>query len=58
MVLAIKYGQDFLDVADADDHYHRGFASIFLAMAYWTDGNLETACQYNFSGTCSAGGGA
>ena len=39
----IAHAQGALDLAGADDHFERGAAAGFLALAYWRRGELETA---------------
>ena len=43
---AIKNAQRALKLFHEEEHYHRGIAAMFLGLAYWTDGNLEAACQF------------
>jgi LuxR family transcriptional regulator, maltose regulon positive regulatory protein len=43
---AVGHARRALDLADADDHFDRGAAAGFLALATWTSGDLETAYGY------------
>ena len=43
---AITYAQSALDLTDDDDHFERGAAAGFLALAHWSVGQLGAAHRY------------
>lgn len=44
----IKYGQHALNLLSEDDHFRRAIPAGILALAYWANGELETAYQHLF----------
>jgi LuxR family transcriptional regulator, maltose regulon positive regulatory protein len=45
-VSAMMHARRALDLTDEDDHFERGAAAGFLALAHWRSGELEAAHRY------------